>query len=218
MSEVITHRKVPPEVTERLKLAGGLNPFGEPMFRVVWGWDRVVPNHGLYKEMTVRVDSQREITLPTNIVETRMEPKYLPASCWHLEMWRPPSDYGTPETWGKLGQEIVGDLTVDTSGPFPHRGEYELCYPLTSDLTETGAFIGLNGTTAELLVNAIKASNQQRLSMLQREAAIRQRLIRERNARIARTEASLLDARPAFYDQPTSFPSGPKSHKIITGN
>jgi hypothetical protein len=214
--ERIEKHEPPESLVERLTQVGGKNPHGEPMFRVVWGYNRMVPFHGLWQAMQVRVDERTEITLETSIVETRALPKYLPGNCWHLEMWRPPEEYGTPETWGKLGEEVVGEMTVDTAGPFPGRGEYELCYPLTADLTPQGEFRDLEPAFVEYLVTLIVAGGKQKISGKMRESAIRQRLERERQARIKETEASLLDARPAFYDQPTSFASGPKQHKLDT--
>ena len=207
MTDRIEHHECPPEIALRLKLAGGVNRFGEPNFRVVWGFNRIVKNNGKWGTGE---------GLSYEAVKTVEEPKYLPADRWHLEMWRPPEEYGTPETWGKLGEEIVGVMTVDTAGPFPSRGEYELCYTLSSDLTETGEFVPLNGTTCELLVRAIRKSSPAHFTFAQRQAAIRQRALRQRDSRISTTVDSLLDARPAFFDKATSIGGKPKNHHIIT--
>src|SRR5208282_1668443 len=120
-------------VARELRLAGGENPYGEPMFRVIWGYDRIVPMTGEWEEWETFLatltdkktgfSEQRPFTKKVrSVVETRQVPKYLPANCWHLEMWRPPEEYGTPEQWRKVGEEVVGCLTVDTSGPYPARG------------------------------------------------------------------------------------------------
>jgi|SRR5208282_2167740 len=205
MADHIEHHDCPKEIQDRLTLAGGLNRFNEPMFVVTWGWNRLVKIHGKWGDGG-----------SYESVKTIEEPKYLPADRWHLELWRPPEEYGTPETWGKLGEEIVGMMTVDTAGPFPSRGEYELCYTLSSNLTESGDFVPLNATTCELLVQAIRKSSPAHFSFAQRQAAIRQRVMRERQSRINKTSDALLDARPAFYEVGTSFPTGPKNHRIVT--
>lgn len=201
MTDRIEQKECPPEIALRLKVAGGTNPFGEPNFRVVWGCNRVVKMTGQWG-------------VAGGPVETREVLKYLPGSRWHLEMWRPPEEYGNPETWGKLGEEVIGNMTVDTAGPFPSRGEYELCYTLSSDGTMYGEFVPLNATVVELIVGMIKQGAKERITMEQRIQAKRQRLERERQERVSQTTIELLDARPAFYDQPTSFSTGPKIHRI----
>src|SRR5579864_4545421 len=105
-NEAIEHHKCPAAVARELTLAGGVNRFGEPMFRVVWGWDRIVPIHGEWQEfeqclatlrdkVTGYVESRPVTRLVRSVIETRHVPKYLPANCWHLEMWRPPEEYGS---------------------------------------------------------------------------------------------------------------------------
>src|ERR1700677_1030137 len=173
----------PPEVTRRLTEIGGNNPFGEPLFRCVWGWNRIVKMTGQWW------DEKFDVMGP---VETREVPKYLPADRWFLEMWRPPEEYGSPETWGKLGEEVVGNMTVDTAGPFPSRGEYELCYVISPDLQPPGDFLPLSAGVVGLLVSLIKASRKETLSGHQRESAIKQRLFRERTERINQTCAELI--------------------------
>jgi hypothetical protein len=179
----------PPEVVEELRLAGGNNRFGEPNFRVVWGYDRIVPMHGRWEnwqtylgtltdKYTGHKETRQFVKLESSVIETRLVPKYLPGNCWHLEMWRPPEEYGTREEWAKLGEEVIDGLTIDTSGPYPDRGEYELCYPLTHDGTSNGTPIPLvTDVVAELVRHIV--FDRGKHSFLQRKAAIEQRLRRE---------------------------------------
>ncbi len=187
--ETIEHRQCPAEIAEDLKVAGGLNRYGEAMFRVVWGYDRIVPFTGEFQEwehmqakltdkLTGHAETREFIRLKESKIETRMMPKYLPANCWHLEMWRPPEEYGSPEIWRKLGQEVVAGMTVDTAGEFPHRGEYELVMPLTTDFTCMGKPLPLVGTLVTTLVQMVRAGVE-RFTMVQRKAAIEQKLKRE---------------------------------------
>lgn len=204
----IEHHDCPADVAQRLLECGGLNRFNEPNFRVVWGYDRIVPIHGEWQEFEQFVATltdrktgyteQRPFTkMVRSVIETREVPKYLPGNCWHLEMWRPPEEYGTPETWGKAGEEIVGHMTVSTSGPFPSRGEYELCYPLTSDGTSRGVPIPLVGSVVEEIVRMIQFGRNA-FSFQQRKAAIEQRLRREDDGFVKKTEDVLRDALPPF--------------------
>lgn len=121
MIQVLRERhEAPPEIRERLNRAGGLNPYGEPNFRVVWGWNRMEWNGQDYW------------------------PKYLPAERWHLEAWLPPEKFGSIEQWRE--EEL---------GPFPSRGDYELCYTLQD---VAGNFLPLTPTAAERLALMVKIS------------------------------------------------------------
>lgn len=207
-NEPIEHHECPIDVAERLKSAGGVNPFGGPMFRVIWGYDRIVPIHGLWQEfeqfkvaltaipaevpvsdgepvvyvnkelvdagVTLGTTHERVVTrLVREVIETRHLPKYLPGNCWHLEMWRHPEEYGSPEQWGKAGEEVVGTMTIDTAGPYPERGEYELCYSLTTDGTSHGDRLPLIPEVVTEMVRMIVVGRE-RFNYLQRRAAIEQ--------------------------------------------
>jgi len=228
--ERVEHHSCPESVAESLKVAGGVNPFGEPMFRIVWGYDRIVKMHGEWQEfeqvkltltavpaeieppmgeplvyvndkaMNVNPgDSVERIVtrLKRSVIETREVPKYLPANCWHLEMWRPAEEYGSPEQWKKMGEEVMSGMTVDTSGEYPSRGEYELCYPLTDDGTSSGQPLQLIPSVVIEIVQMIEVSRN-RFSLQQRRAAIEQRVLKEEEGFVKRTRDILRDGVPAF--------------------
>jgi hypothetical protein len=187
--ERIEHHTPSEEVVEQLTQAGGTNRYGDPNFRVVWGYNRIVPMTGEWQEweqyvgkLTDKVtgysESRKFTKLVSSVVETRYVPKYLPGNCWHLEMWRPPEEYPSPDKWRELGQEVLGGLTIDTAGEFPARGEYELCYPLTHDGTSGGKPIPLVGSIVAEMVRMIRYGRQT-FSLAQRRAAIEQRVARE---------------------------------------
>lgn len=195
------HHVPPADVVERLTLAGGTNPFGEPNFRVVWGYDRVIPIHGEWQDFeTIDVkmpDGKRKLVrLKTSKIETRMVPKYLPGNRWHLEKWCPPEMYGTPETWSKAGEEIIGQQTIDTSGPFPHRGEYELVLTLSTDGGPNGEFIPLIPAVVEEIVKMVQASKD--FTLGQRRAAIIQREERKEKLMVNRYQDILRDSLRPF--------------------
>src|SRR5579864_5635556 len=188
-TEARVTRDCPENVAKALAVAGGLNRYSEPNFRVVWGFNRIVPMTGEWQEwehwqanlldkQTGVMGTRKFIKLKNSVVETRMVPKYLPANCWHLEGWRPPEEYGTPETWRKVGEEVLAGMTIDTAGEFPSRGEYELVFPLTHDFTSMGKPVELVTDIVANLVNMVRVGVE-RYSMVQRKAAIEQRLLRE---------------------------------------
>lgn len=222
--ETVTHFKCPKHVERALRVAGGVNPFGDPMFKVVWGYDRIVPIHGEWQEfekMRATLTDKNTgysgfrdfIRLKRSVIETRHVPKYLPGNCWHLEMWRPAEEYGSPEEWKKLGEEVIQGLTVDTSGPYPERGEYELCYPLTSDATSAGEPLPLIEVLVEELCNRIR-SDRGKMSFLQRRSAIEQRELQREEGLLRRTMDILKDGMKPFAGE--TFVTVPESTKGVT--
>jgi hypothetical protein len=129
----------PENVRERLARAGGLNRFGEPNYRAVWGYNRLTPIGGKWEDK--------------GVVEIRMEPKYPQVNRWHVEKWVAPEVYGSPALW-ELTTKESGILAL---GPYPSRGEYEHCFTL-EDLR--GEFIQLTPTVAEYIARAIESSRR----------------------------------------------------------
>lgn len=230
-NEVVQHHTCPEHVAEQLRLAGGINRFGEPLFKVVWGYDRIVPIHGewqefeqfmvritavprdvrpgigepevlvpdeLQKDIQAGYSQERLVTkLKRSIVETRLVPKYLPGNCWHLEMWRPPEEYGTPEQWKKAGEEVLGLMTIDTAGPYPSQGEYELCYPLTHDGSCDGQPIPLIPEAVTEIVRMIIVGRD-RFTAQQRRAALMMEAERKDAGFVRITEDHLKDSLRPF--------------------
>lgn len=218
--ELIEHHYCPAYIARSLEVAGGKNRFGEANFRVIWGFDRIAPIHGQWEEYeeteifdpTTISLRRKQITLKRTVVETRHVPKYLPGNCWHLESWRPPEEYGSPEDWGKLGEEVYGCMTVDTSGPYPSMGEYELCFPLTSDWTSTGTPIPLVNSIVESIVAAIKASKEN-FSYAQRRAAIEQEHARKELGFTRKAEDQLRDGLRPYHGN--EFVAVPQSETYL---
>jgi hypothetical protein len=205
-AELIEHHDCPETVKLRLILAGGMNRFGKPNFRLVWGYDRIIKMHGEWQEVEPATatglftpEGKTIMTKPrikSSVIETREVPKYLPGNCWHLEKWCPPEMYGTPESWAKAGEEVVGAYTIDTAGPFPSQGEYELVMPLTIDGTPRGQRLPLYAGVVEEIIHLIQRSVDFRFA--QRRAAIMQRMEREDKQFTDRAEDILRDGLPAL--------------------
>lgn len=183
--------RVPESIARRLTTAGGANRFGTPNYRLVWGESRIVPITGRWDD--------------NGTIETRFEPKYFPTERWHLEKWCPPEDYGTPEKWELAGREIWGAVTVDTAGPFPSSGDYELV--LTLQEPKTGGYLPLDATVCEWLVQLLIRSRD--FSFWQRKQAIEQREERLKRQRIERRKSMLKDKlRPFCGNDFTTVPAG----------
>lgn len=139
----------PPELVARLTRAGGLNRFGEPNFRLVWGWSRLCWIGGRWE------DRDASGALLRAVVELRQVPKYFPHDRWHLERWVPPEVYGSPEQWDRATVETEDGYRLPALGPYPSRGDWELCFTLE---TPDGRFLPLEPQICDELVRRVERS------------------------------------------------------------
>lgn len=189
--KVVRETHEAPESLERqLARAGGLNRFGEPNYRVVWGWSRLSWIGGKWTNF----DSNGNIT--SERVELRMEPKYFPVDRWHIERWLSPEEYGSPKQWYAQTVEREDGIAIPALGPYPSRGDYEHCFTVE---TARGEFLPLTPAICEGLAAAVEWSRWQ--TNQARNAALAKR--EERSARDweTRADAVLDDATPAFNGQ-----------------
>jgi hypothetical protein len=145
-----TH-ETPQSVVDRVTLAGGLNRFSKPNYRVVWGWNRLDFIGGKWE------DRDEHGTLIREVVEVRTEPKYQELNRWHVEAWLPPEAYGSPEVWAMQTVETVNGKEVETLGPYPHMGDYESCFVIQK---VNGDFLPLTPRVVEGVVERINASRR----------------------------------------------------------
>ena len=166
MIQVIREKHDTPEnVARRLSLAGGVNRYGEPNYRVVWGWNRLGWIGGKFEDRDAAGNLLREV------VELRWEPKYPQVNRWHVERWVPPEAYGSPATWYSQTIERAGGKSVAALGPYPDRGEYEHCFTLQGP---RGEFLQLTPTIVAYVAHAIEwsrgqGSAKQRAGLYERE-------------------------------------------------
>ena len=173
-----THR-APVSVARRLEIAGGVNRFGRPNYRAVWGWSRLGWIGGKWEDRGAGGELLREV------VALRREPKYTPHDRWHLERWVAPEAYGSPREWYVQTVERANGVSVPALGPYPERGEYEHCLTLAGP---DGEFVQLTSTVAEFVARPIERGRHARAT--ERRAAIDER---ERNGERA-YDAWALDA------------------------
>jgi hypothetical protein len=146
-----TH-EAPEDVARRLAAAGGMNRYGEPNYRVVWGWNRLSWIGGKFEDRDEHGKLLREV------VELRQEPKYAAVNRWHVERWVAPETYGSPRAWYAQTVENAGGKSVPALGPYPERGEYEHCFTVQG---ADGEFVQLTPTIVEHLARAIEWSRRQ---------------------------------------------------------
>lgn len=182
--------ETPEAVTERLKLAGGVNRFGRANYRVVWGWNRLAWIGGKFEERDADGSLVREV------VELRLEPKYAAVNRWHVERWMAPETYGSQRAWYAQTLEVANGRCVAALGPYPERGEYEHCFTLEGP---RGEFVQLTATAVEHVARALEWSRNR--PRLMRRDAVSARAEREEQAYDEHAFAVLDDAVPAFHAQ-----------------
>jgi len=179
-------------------VAGGLNLFGEPNFRCVWGWNRLDFIGGTWEDRDEHGVLLREVT------EFRREPKYFPANRWHIERWMPPETYGTPKMWygGTLGAEL---------GPYPSRGDYEHCFTLE---TPEGGFLQLTPAIARHVARALEDDHP-----LRRGEALVSAEVTDKDcaADLAAAEAEARRARKGTWADPTAIKNAESTGDILAG-
>jgi hypothetical protein len=182
----------PESVAHRLKMAGGVNRFGESNYRAVWGWNRLAWIGGKFTEHDPQTGS-----LLREVVELRQEPKYPAVNRWHIEKWVPPEVYGSPRAWYAQTVERENGVSVPALGPYPVRGEYEHCFTLEGP---RGEFIQLTPTIAEHVARAIEWSRKFPRALEKRRLYEREQ--RQENQYDQWAYDVLDDSVPAFHKQP----------------
>lgn len=181
----------PENVTIRLARAGGLNRFGEPNYRAIWGWNRLAWIGGKFE------DRDEHGALLRERIELREEPKYPAVNRWHIERWLPPEAYGSPRQWYAQTIERENGVSIPALGPYPSRGEYEHCFTLEGP---RGEFLQLTSTVAEHIARAIEFSRG--LSRAKTRAHLYDRAQRQEQHYESWAYNVLDDAVPAFHNQP----------------
>jgi len=99
--------KAPAEYQAHVTAIGGLNRFGLPNFRIVWGQTET--------EMVYGIDANGR--KGQHIVF-----KHQGIAAWFIETWKPPECFGTPELWYSISWDP--DAHMHTLGEYPWRGLY----------------------------------------------------------------------------------------------
>jgi len=185
-----TH-EAPLSLQLRLARAGGLNRFGEPNFRAVWGWSRLTWIGGKWTDADAHGNVTREV------IELRQVPKYFPFERWHIERWMPQESYGSPRQWYAQTIEREDGISIPALGPYPQRGDYEHCFTLQGP---RGQYIPLTPSACEFIVRAVEFARVQARDV--HRAAFVQREERRGQEWDLCADAILHDATPAFHGAP----------------
>lgn len=181
-----TEKRYPPqEYVDHVNAIGGMNRFGGPNFRLVWGQNETMTVWG--------VDANGK-------TGRHIIPKHSNIPAWFIDVWKAPECYGTPELWYAL----TWDWEVDAPkiGEFPYTGAYELApFNLFSRRFEGNAMIvdamPLSHFIIDLIIpNLLKEKDA---TYLQRKTAIQNRMLAERQRAAQTAFDCYLAAAPAFH-------------------
>lgn len=168
--EIIRQSKECPDFFAKFLLrVGGRNPYGQPNFRLVWG-----------PSTTTTIWGQME----GGSCGQHVQLKYGPAPLWHLEMWKPPEMFGTPEEWYEKSYDSITGYHV--CGDYPFHGDYAHHSKLNN----------LNYRILEELIPKIQQARG--VTFYQRKMIIKARMEAEEKERLRIGKDAYLDASPAF--------------------
>jgi hypothetical protein len=181
-----------PGVQEACVRIGGLNPYGRPNYRLVWGWDRQEIING---KLHFRYDAH----------EGHLER-------WHLERWLPAETFGTPESWEETGSKVVDGETVNVLGPYPAQGDYERILVFENFRTKEYVEPELS-TVEEAILGNLKIRER---TKAQHKAQVEDRMERRRKEADARMDEAIEENLSAFAGKtwmPVSGPMTPETHR-----
>jgi hypothetical protein len=172
------------EYVQHINAVGGLNRFGQPNFRIVWGENETDVVYGT----DANGKQGRHIIL-----------KHGGVPAWFIECWKPPECFGTPQFW----YEATWDWELDAPkiGEYPSRGLYmpapfNLFVKKVVNNVLTFDAMPLTHWLIDLLVpNLLK---EQDSTFLQRKTAIENRMLAERTRAAKIAMDIYMDATPAF--------------------
>jgi len=159
----------------------GLNPYGEAKYRIVWAPSRKRIVYGQW---------------PDGSTGARFVAAYPVGDIWIMEQWRSAAEFA------KMS-EAQWNLEMTILGPYPTRGEYEICHSFETSTPDDA--------NLEKLILWIEKSNHVRFYDTQdwhrRDAE------REKEVIGNQQEAMIRNWLPAFGTAPMSGYRGGRSHK-----
>jgi len=145
---------VPHRLIKRVTERGGLAPNGLPNFRIIRGCDRFTWIGGKWNHH----DESGNVT-GSHIGLERVHKHPESKDRYLLEVLCPPENYGSELVWETMFTEYIDGIRVETMGPFPREGEYELVkviereYRDSKGVTWKKEFVPLTPTICDAIVD-----------------------------------------------------------------
>lgn len=156
-------RNCPAWFQDRLAQVGGMNPHGEPRFKLVWGESETMRDGGYF----VKDGFQGYRDVPSIGGE----------ACWVLMMWEPASTFGGTYRWYKDHTDEYSGLV--TLGQYPFKGRYRVVKKLIHREFIGGQLVTVRMEPTHFILDVMvplvigwnKLSNANRLSIIKDEMA-----------------------------------------------
>jgi len=173
----------PPEYQARITAAGGLNKYGAPNFKLVWGEAHATRAGGYWEQSGF-----------TGYRDTYLND----TPCWLLLEWHDPVEYGSPTLYYMDNYNEATGLS--DLGEFPYRGKYEVLFILRDHELRNGQLVldpmPLNGMLIDTVIPLMIFGKT--LSYERRAEAIKQRRAIEEEEQLRIMTDARLDAQLAF--------------------
>lgn len=177
------HRDVPKHIEELVVNIGGMNPFGKPMFRVVWGGTAI---DMIYGQMAGGTKGQHQ------------KLRYNGVPAWFIEIWKPADMFGTPEEWYEKSYDLETGLHV--CGDYPFQGDYCPCLKLYKKEERNGQpyldILPLTSAVIETFVPLIQRAKLLTIEERKRINAAKDE--KEKQDRLKQGHDAYVNASPAF--------------------
>ena len=186
-------RQCPKEFQDRITRKFGKTPFGDPIFRLMWG-----------QSVTIRMGCEwtDEHGFTHRGYQEKLAQFGMP--CWVLQRWRSAKEYGTPtlyyqQTWNPMTR------LFDT-GEYPWKGRHETLQPLYHKSFERGKLIIEHMPLDSILIDRMIPLMLKAQQMSYWEKKVAQDLAKkqEHDAEVATIADALEDAHHAWLG-PVSF-------------
>ena len=188
--------RCPQVFADRITRVGGLNPYGQPNFKIIWGM-------GGERDCLFRAGGE----WAGNGQVTRRGYRDLLLSgdpAWVLIQWQPGEKYGSAQSYYVNNYDESTGL--QTLGEYPYRGRYEIVMPFIWKGIVNGKLkveaMPLSSLLVDLVVPVIKESAS--LSMDRKRQLMLDHKEKEDAAQKSQIESSLAAAYPAFGSAPRS--------------
>lgn len=210
MSDAVKHaetRQCPPEYQARLTRTFGVNQFGDPNIKIVWGQSQFIRMGNVWRD---RFGNER--------AGYRERYQVAGQPCWCIMRWKPPTTYGSPSMYyvnTYLPTRQLGDSpfhkydSIDgyyVTAEYPWRGRYEPMYTLIEKEFIDGKLVVTHFPLSHYLIDTLlpMVFAFQRLSRQEQQAAKQAARAAEERAQTEAIADILEEKMPSFWG-PVSY-------------